>query len=252
MAGSQVSKTVAINWFIAGTYGYEAVTIDEKLTDNEPEVQGGSRLEINGDLYLFSSAESITGWSAVSDGTQAYIKFVPAGTSCTVEFTTTAPTWSDSKQGWYGTGGAANDRYLYAVYRIDTSTYAHKQKLQGRSTGTTVGTKVLSFTSTTGVASTSVDFTVYEPGVYYCDGVSNITGGSCYVYIQTKYNSLYDGETISSTLSNKLLSNFTTLSTVRVINTAILTPGIYRVYAAAATGTADITLYRIGGLTNDG
>ena len=125
MAGSQVSKSVAIDWFINATYGFEAATIDEYDTTAEPEVQAGSKLEINGDLYIFSSAESITGWSGISNSTQAYIKFVPSGSSVTVEFTDTAPTWSDAKQGWYD----SNDRYLFAVYKDASGNYTLKSEM---------------------------------------------------------------------------------------------------------------------------
>ena len=133
MAGSQVSKSVAIDWFINAVYGYEAVTIDEYATTASPEVQAGSKIEINGDLYKFTSAEAITGWSGISNSTQAYIKFVPSGSSVTVAYTSTAPTWSDSKQGWYGTGGTANDRYIFAVYKDGSGNYTKKSYLPKKS-----------------------------------------------------------------------------------------------------------------------
>jgi len=43
---------------------------------------------------------------------------VPSGDSVTCAYTNTAPTWSDSKQGWYGTGATVNNRYLeFIIYK---------------------------------------------------------------------------------------------------------------------------------------
>jgi len=124
MAGTLVNKTVPIDWFIEGTTGYEAVTISNYSATTEPAVQAGSKLEISGDIYEFTLT-SITGWSGIANSTQAYIKFVPAGSACTVEFTDSAPTWSDAKQGWYD----GNDRYIFAVYKDGSGNYTKKSYL---------------------------------------------------------------------------------------------------------------------------
>lgn len=133
MAGSQVDKSVVATWFTTATAGFEATTLTNYDSTLEPQVAAGSKLEINGDLYLFSSAESITGWAGLASDSQAYIKFVVAGTDITAEYTATAPTWSDSKQGWYGTGGAANDRYVFAIYKTDATTYTNKTEMEKKS-----------------------------------------------------------------------------------------------------------------------
>jgi len=129
MAGSQVSKTVAIDFFQEAVLGYEAVSISNYDNTSEPKVQAGAVIEISQELYEFSSEETLTGWSGISDDTQAYIYFVPSGSSCTVIFSTTAPTWSDVKNGWYN----GNNRALFAVYRTDATTYSNKYVMAAKS-----------------------------------------------------------------------------------------------------------------------
>lgn len=126
MAGSQVDKTVAIDYFQEAVLGYEAVSISNYDNTSEPKVQAGAVIEISQELYEFGSEETLTGWSGISDSTQAYIYFVPSGTSCTVIFSTTAPTWNDAKNGWYN----GNDRALYSVYRTSASVYTDKLQLE--------------------------------------------------------------------------------------------------------------------------
>ena len=89
--------------------GLHHVSLTNYDNTSESQIAAGSVVENNGALYQFTSNESITG--TPSDGT-VYIRLVPSGDTITAEYTNTAPTWSDSKQGWYGTGGDANKRYL--------------------------------------------------------------------------------------------------------------------------------------------
>ena len=99
-----------------------------------PAIAAGSLAEVAGAWFKFTAEEAITGWAGVAVGA-AYIKLVPAGTdpdTVTAEFTDTAPTWSDAKQGWYGTVAAANHRYIATLIKIDAATYAAKNIYNGR------------------------------------------------------------------------------------------------------------------------
>ncbi len=80
---------------------------------SEPAIAAGSVVEIGGSLFVFSSDEAITGWGGVSNDTDAYIKLVPGVGLVTAEFVEVAPTWSDSKQGWYN----GIDRYVAGLHR---------------------------------------------------------------------------------------------------------------------------------------
>jgi spore germination protein YaaH len=106
--------------------GHIALSISNFASTTEPKIQVGSLIEVNGAFYQVNTEESITGWTGISNDTQdVFIKCVPAGNACTFAFTTTAPTWSDSKQGWYD----SNDRYTnYMLSRgASASDYNNKR-----------------------------------------------------------------------------------------------------------------------------
>jgi hypothetical protein len=99
--------------------GYHQLTLTNYDNTTVPAIAAGSAIEVNGALYKFDSEEAISTTdpvtsAAVADGT-VYVCIIPGATTCTAAFTATAPTWSDSKQGWYGTGGSANYRYVEIV-----------------------------------------------------------------------------------------------------------------------------------------
>lgn len=102
--------------------GLHQVSLTNYDNTSESQIAAGSVVENNGALYQFTSNEPITG--SPSDGT-VYIRLVPAGDTITAEYTNTAPTWSDTKQGWYGTGGDANKRYIGGV-TLSGSSWTYK------------------------------------------------------------------------------------------------------------------------------
>lgn len=106
--------------------GYVGLSITNFDNDSEPAIAIGSKIEVNGALFEFDSEEAIGG--APADGI-IYIKTIPAGASITAEFTATAPTWDDSKQGWYGTVASATHRYLPYRMILDTGDYKEKIEL---------------------------------------------------------------------------------------------------------------------------
>lgn len=97
-----------------------------------PAIAAGSKIEVNGSLYRAATEEAISTTdpvtsSAVADGT-IYICMIPSGdaSTCTAAFTSTGPVWSDSKQGWYGTGDYANYKYIGTCIK-STSSYTYKR-----------------------------------------------------------------------------------------------------------------------------
>jgi hypothetical protein len=99
--------------------GFIAVSLTNFATTSVPQVAAGSVLEIGGSIYQVTSAETING--SVTSSSTNYILF----DSSTPEFqwTTTAPTWSDDKQGYYDAGEAK--RYVGGCY-YDGSDYTDK------------------------------------------------------------------------------------------------------------------------------
>ncbi len=99
------------------------ISLTNFANTSEPAIAAGSVVEVGGALYVFSSDEAITGWSGVSNDTDAYIKLVPGVSLVTAEFVEAAPTWSDSKQGWYN----GNDRYVAGLHRgVSAAEYESK------------------------------------------------------------------------------------------------------------------------------
>jgi len=102
--------------------GYMRLGLTNFGNNNEPEIAAGSTLDVNGACCVFSAAESITGWAGIAISTDVYIKVVVTGAVVTAEFTTDAPTWSATKQGWYD----GNDRYIGGLYKDASSNYTIK------------------------------------------------------------------------------------------------------------------------------
>jgi len=111
--------------------GKHLVSLTNYDTTGLPAIAAGSNIEINGGFYKFASEEAISTTdpvtaTTVADGT-VYIMINP--TTVTAYFTATAPTWSDSKQGFYGLTTWANWRYLeYMMYKA-TSDYFYKRRI---------------------------------------------------------------------------------------------------------------------------
>lgn len=128
MAGTIIAASPLITRLEGQSLGYTGVTLSNFDNTDEPQIIGN--FEIAGSIGSFASLESITGWSGLSNGT-VYIKIVPdtgAGT-CAAAFTDTAPTWDNTKMGWYGTGGDANHRYLFKLTKGGASLYEEKSHL---------------------------------------------------------------------------------------------------------------------------
>lgn len=120
MAGAQV--IVALTQIEKQRLGYQAISLTEFSSDLEPEIAAGSKVEIGGALFEFVGNESITGWAGIGAGNDVYIKLTVAGAAVTASFTTTPPTWSESKQGFYD----ALERYIGGLYKDAGGDYTRK------------------------------------------------------------------------------------------------------------------------------
>lgn len=149
MAGAQIE--ISQNRLEKGDKGLLALSLTEYDTDAECEIAEGSVVEIAGALFEFTADESITGWAGIGNSNDVYVKCVVAGTAVTAEFTTTAPTYSTSKAGWYGTGGAALHRYVAKLYKDGAGAYAAKYILCDADAHRTIGT---TWVLTSGTAAT--------------------------------------------------------------------------------------------------
>lgn len=241
--------------------GYCGVSLTNYDNTTVPAIAAGSVVEDNGALYKFSTEESISGSPA--DGT-IYIMLVPSGSSITAEFTATAPTWSDDKQGFYGTGGNANNRYL--PFKMIKSGTSYSKKVRFQLTNDPLdkeesfnvvdcyvqnpvdqGTLLSSFTNSSGYPSTGGIFTVTKPCVAYLrlvynslassGGPNTNTGG--FMRIQIAQNGTYRDYRNSAQLINYVQNHY--------LYGIVLIPESYRLYIDPWTwmGTTQYTLHTL-------
>lgn len=132
MAGSLINTYTQLDTDIlalqltsdANFVGKHNISLTNYDTTGVPAIAAGSIVECNGALFEFTADEAVTG--TPSNGT-VYIQIIPSTTTCTAAFTNTAPTWSDAKQGFYGTDAAANYRYLeFEMTRSSATVYSNK------------------------------------------------------------------------------------------------------------------------------
>jgi hypothetical protein len=114
--------TVALTCIEKQRISYQAISLTHFADTAEPQIAAGSLCEIGGALYEFAANESITDWAAIAVSSAVYIKLVAAGASVTAAFTTTAPTWNTTLQGWY----SGTDRYIGGLYKDAGGNYTKK------------------------------------------------------------------------------------------------------------------------------
>lgn len=89
--------------------GICSYSISEYLSTNRPVLSAGSRVEIAGDLFYFSS-DHIISTSAVTSTSECdyYIELVPSSSECSVQFSTITPSWREDYQSYYLSTGSNN------------------------------------------------------------------------------------------------------------------------------------------------
>lgn len=111
--------------------GLHQLTLTEMDTTTVPAIAAGSVVECNGTLIKYDTEEAIVTTDPHTSATVAdgAVYIVIKGADLTAYFTATAPTWSDAKQGYYGTTTWANDRYV-GFTRKSTSSYIQKKYIK--------------------------------------------------------------------------------------------------------------------------
>jgi hypothetical protein len=165
--------------------GLSLATLTNWENSSAPELAAGSVIEVNGALFEFTSNESISTTDPVTTATivqgNAYICAVPSGSSCTLACTQTDPTWSDSKQGWYGTGGQANNRYLYSFNYVSIpQDWKNKRKLyyQQQLSSTIFLSEKTSVSIPNGTGTTSVNPTGWSQAGVTSDNLGIFSAGT--------------------------------------------------------------------------
>ncbi len=103
--------------------GKSEITLSNYDNDTAPAVKVGSVFDCNGAIYLVETAdETPSGYPGITNDTMFYLIFDVSALA--FEYTSTAPTWSDSNQGWYN----GNDRYFFSMYKDSGGTLYHGKK----------------------------------------------------------------------------------------------------------------------------
>lgn len=115
---SDVNLTAIMDTLQATRQGHFRLSLTEIDTTTEPEIAAGSIIDLNGSLIYFDADESIGG--TASDGV-VYVKLIYSSGTVTAEYTSTAPAFDTSKNGWYGTGANSGHRYIAKMIKADTA-----------------------------------------------------------------------------------------------------------------------------------
>jgi len=218
MSASQVPTSVTI---IDSLCGFQAISLTSFDTSAECAIAAGSKLEIAGAFFNFTTdtTPSASSWSSVSTATTAYIQCVPSGTVgsqiLTVTYTSTAPTWRDDLQGWYASAGSTT-RVVASVYKGESTSYWYKKILYPRQEATgndlydNKGNIVNAHGSTTFTSSgtfsapvTTVYITGTGGGGAGSAGITVTTGGiggAAGAYVYRKSYTVIPNETITVTI----------------------------------------------------
>lgn len=160
--------------------GFRRVSLTNFDNASEPQVEAGSTLDVNGTPVVFGSNESISGWSGISAGNDVYIKIVVSGSSATVVFTTTAPTYSASKRGYYN----GNDRYIGGLWKASSTKYCNKWLYPGNGEARIKNGAVKPHAVT--FDGTPVEDATYGPAITLTDAVSK---GQPILFLHNRYGS---------------------------------------------------------------
>lgn len=102
--------------------GHQAISLTNFDNALEPAIAQGSVCEVGAALYEADADEPIAGLAAIAADNQVYIMLTVAGAAVTASGTIVAPTWDDSKQGFYS--GAA--RAIGGLYKDAAGDYVNK------------------------------------------------------------------------------------------------------------------------------
>lgn len=113
-----------------GLVGAMALSLTNYTSTIRPSVASGSIVDIAGNLFEFSTENSISTTGIISTAAcDYYIKLVPSSSECSVQFSTVVPTWRTDYQGYYENSTSIN-RFIGEMY-FTGSDYVDKRLYYG-------------------------------------------------------------------------------------------------------------------------
>lgn len=117
-AVGDVNLTAVMDTLQGLRQGHFQASLTEMDTTTIPKIAAGSIFDLNGSLVYVDADETIGG--APADGV-TYIKAIYSSGAVSFEWTATAPTFSTSKNGWYGTSASSGHRYIAKMIKASSS-----------------------------------------------------------------------------------------------------------------------------------
>lgn len=133
MAGSLLTMPAngAADWsgfvtlVMASLKGSLFVSLTNLANGSAPAVQDGSYCDINGSVYKLTpngSTEAIADLAGIANSSQIYFYVVPSAQSVTLTGVITAPTWSETKGGFYN----GSNRCIGGCFKDSSGNYLSK------------------------------------------------------------------------------------------------------------------------------
>lgn len=139
MSGSRIntySPSTGVLDNVIGVVDYSlaggiAITLTNYTSTILPRIQAGSIVEVAGDIFEFSTENTISTTGIASTAScDYYIKLVPSSSECSAEFSTIVPTWRTDHQGYYE-NSTSDHRYIGKTF-FDGSGYIQKYLFYGK------------------------------------------------------------------------------------------------------------------------
>jgi hypothetical protein len=121
--GTQIATSVTI---LNSLLGFQGISLTNYTTSSLSSISQGSKLECAGAFFKWDSNElpNASSWTAIGIATTCYLQCSPSGTAgsqiISASWTSTAPTWSPTKQGWYASA-ESNIRVIGSAYKVSAT-----------------------------------------------------------------------------------------------------------------------------------
>ena len=125
MANAQIPTAVTI---LSSLNGWQAISLTNFVTSAESLVSAGSKIELAGAFFGFTSNETpnASSWTAIGTGRVAYLTVTPSGSAgsqvLSLAYSAAAPVFHLSKSAWYASA-ASLTRYVGGVYKTSATQY---------------------------------------------------------------------------------------------------------------------------------
>lgn len=135
MSGTQVATSSSQLTY--AIQGYNGINLTNWATSAASVIAAGSGVEVAGAFFRYSGDDTndATSFSAIATNATAYLQLEPSGTVgsqiVTSSWTSTAPVWRESLNGWYFSA-ASNIRYVAGCVKTGATSYEYKFIMEDR------------------------------------------------------------------------------------------------------------------------